>query len=120
MFTYVDVKLSSAKVLTSGVDSSCDLPLALGLFDLTSGVEVDLPVIVVNKNAPTIEGHLVVGKGVGSSAIAVVDLQLALSLGLFALFHSIFAIYFNLVLCLLDLPLHVEVLQKHSRESHVR
>ena len=82
MFTYVDVKLSSAKVLTSGVDSSCDLPLALGLFDLTSGVEVDLPVIVVNKNAPTIEGHLVVGEGVGSGAIAMVDLQLALSLGL--------------------------------------
>ena len=90
------------------------------MFDLTSSVDVDLPVIVINKNAPTIEGHLVVGEGGGSGAIAMVDLQLALSLGLLALFHSIFAVYFNLVFCLLDLPLHVEVLQRHSRESHVR
>ena len=118
--TYVHGKLGTAKVAASNIESTRDLPLGLGLLDFTSSGEIDSPAIVVEGLALTFEGHLVVGEGVGSGAIAMVDLQLALSLGLFALFHSIFAIYFNLVFCLLDLPLHVEVLQKHSRESHVR
>lgn len=104
--TYVEGELGTAEVAALDVEGASDLPLLVGLLDLASSTDVDSPAIFIDGLALGVEGHLVVGKGVGGGAVAVVDLQLA---------DGLLGLVSGEVVTdrLLDLSLHVQVLQAH-------
>ena len=101
--TYAEVKLASADIVASDVDDSRGLPLLLGLLDLSAGADIDNPVTIFVGIASGIDGHLVIGEGVGRCDSILHHLQLARSLADLRLSSVI-------VHLLLALPLQVQVL----------
>ena len=78
--TYVHAHLGATEVLANDGKLSGTLPLGLVLLGLTSTEEGDLPVSIIDDLTDGIKGGLVVGEGVGALAVAVVELELDVSL----------------------------------------
>ena len=78
--TYVHAHLGATEVLADDGKLSGALPLGLVLLGLTSTEEGDIPVSIIYDLTDGIEGGLVVGEGVGARAVAVVELELHVSL----------------------------------------
>ena len=78
--TYVHAHLGATEVLANDGKLSGTLPLGLVLLGLTSTEEGDIPVSIIYDLTDGIEGGLVVGEGVGALAVAVVELELHVSL----------------------------------------
>lgn len=98
----VDIGLSATHVGGSDVKSTSELPLLLGLLDLTGAGKVDLPAIVVDELALAFKRELVVGEDQLGSAVTMVLLDgsaslLDLSDGIFTVDSSDFLL--DLLFC---------------------
>ena len=112
--TYVDGGLGTTHVRGLDVKLSSDLPLALGLLDLTIAGDIDLPAIVVNDLALALDSHLVVGPGNLAGAVTVVVLERAG--GLLTLGAAAWSASCTIGPHVLHLLLKGEVLQEQKRQ----
>ena len=93
LLTYVDIGLSATHVGGSDVKSTSELPLLLGLLDLTGAGKVDHPAIVIDELAAALTRELVVGENQLGSAVTMVLLDG--SGGLLDLRENLFTINFS-------------------------
>ena len=75
--TYTENKLASADIVTFHVNVCCSFPLLLCLLEFSTGSDIDRPAIVLESIASSLDGHLVIGKGVGGRDSLLGHLQLA-------------------------------------------